>query len=147
MNINDLQGFHVDNQNYRKCFRNHISLIWSITSQQYKAIIMALLFIIFDILNCLQVSFAIDTPFDISYYSSDFINLLFLNEQFLLLPQCFQLYLTINKPSFMEIFRFFSLCLQSCLLQFCCMWERVKNSSFLFAKYLVLLNARVNKHC
>ena len=51
------------------------------------------------------------------------------DEQFLFWPQCFQLHFTI-KLSFIEIFqvfRFSSLCFQSCLLQICCKLERVKN--------------------
>ena len=55
------------------------------------------------------------------------------DEQFLLWPQCFQLYLTIQL-FFMEIFRFLSLGFQSHLLQICCMWNRVKACLTLFHK-------------
>ena len=48
------------------------------------------------------------------------------NRQFLLLPQCFQLF-SVIRPSFIETFHSVILnCLQSRLLQICCMWERVK---------------------
>ena len=47
------------------------------------------------------------------------------DEQFLILPQCFQLYFILNvrlQRFLMSLPRYF----QSCLLQMCCMWERVK---------------------
>ena len=51
------------------------------------------------------------------------------NEPFLLWPQCFQL-MPVSKPSYIKIFVFLIRCVQICLLQICCMWERVKKIKF-----------------
>ena len=45
-------------------------------------------------------------------------------EQFLLLPLCFHFF-SVNTPTIIDIFHILSTHFQSCLLQICCIWERV----------------------
>ena len=61
------------------------------------------------------------------------------DEQFLLWPKCFQLYLTI-KVSFMKMFQVLLAYFQSRLLQIGCMWELVKYAAFIYYLHRVLLD-------
>ena len=68
------------------------------------------------------------------------------NKQFLLRPQCFQLYLTI-KLSLMDIFRFLSQFFQSRLLQICCLWNELSSFfSILLCFILKIMRLILSNH-